>query len=40
METIIINHCLLRRDDLDRELENFRLREQVAIPADGEILQF
>ena len=36
----VINHCLLRRDELDRELTNFRLRERVAIPADGEILRF
>jgi len=37
METI--NHCLLRRDELDRELKNYRLRERVHIPADGEIAQ-
>ncbi len=35
-----INHCLLHRDELDRELKNHRLRERVAIPADGEILMF
>jgi L-ascorbate metabolism protein UlaG (beta-lactamase superfamily) len=35
-----INHCLLRRDELDHELTNYRLRERVAIPADGEILMF
>jgi L-ascorbate metabolism protein UlaG (beta-lactamase superfamily) len=37
METI--NHCLLRRDELDRELKNYRLREHVSIPTDGEIAQ-
>lgn len=37
METI--NHCLLRRDELDRELTNFRLRERVAIPEDGETVE-
>jgi L-ascorbate metabolism protein UlaG (beta-lactamase superfamily) len=37
METI--NHCLLRRDELDRELKNYRLRDRVAIPDDGEIAQ-
>ena len=35
-----INHCLLRREELDRQLANYRLRERVAIPADGEILMF
>jgi hypothetical protein len=35
-----INHCLLKRDELDRELKNYRLRERVAIPDDGEILMF
>ena len=35
-----INHCLLRRDELDRELRGYRLRERVAIPDDGEILMF
>lgn len=35
-----INHCLLRRDELDRELTDYRLRERVAIPEDGEILMF
>lgn len=35
----VINHCLLRRDELDRELRNFRLRERVVIPEDGEIVQ-
>jgi L-ascorbate metabolism protein UlaG (beta-lactamase superfamily) len=35
----VINHCLLRREELDRELRNFRLRERVAIPEDGEIVQ-
>jgi L-ascorbate metabolism protein UlaG (beta-lactamase superfamily) len=35
----VINHCLLRRDELDRELKNFRLRERVVIPEDGEIVQ-
>ena len=38
METI--NHCRLRRDELDRELTNYRLRERVAIPQDGEIIVF
>lgn len=38
METI--NHCLLRREELDRELTNYHLRERVAIPADGEMLMF
>ncbi len=35
-----INHCLLKRDDLDRELKNYHLRDRVAISADGEILIF
>ncbi len=35
----VINHCLLRRDELDRELKNFRLRERIAIPEDGEIVR-
>lgn len=35
-----INHCLLRRDDLDRELRNYRLRDRVAIPCDGEMVEF
>ncbi|MDT8067426.1 MAG: MBL fold metallo-hydrolase [Terriglobia bacterium] len=35
-----INHCFLRRDDLDRELKNYRLRERVAIPCDGEMVEF
>lgn len=35
-----INHCLLMRDELDRELRNYRLRDRVAIPDDGEILRF
>ncbi len=35
-----INHCLLHREELDRELTNYRLRERVAIPEDGEILMF
>ena len=35
----VINHCLLRREELDRELKNFRLRERVAIPDDGEIVR-
>lgn len=38
METI--NHCLLRRDELDRELTNYRVRERVAIPQDGETVEF
>ncbi|MGE5112071.1 MAG: MBL fold metallo-hydrolase, partial [Acidobacteriaceae bacterium] len=38
METI--NHCLLRRNELDRELTNYRLRDRVAIPEDGETVEF
>ena len=38
METI--NHCLLRRDELDRELTNYRLRQRVVIPDDGETVEF
>ncbi len=38
METI--NHCLLRRDELDRELKNYHLRQRVAIPEDGETMEF
>jgi L-ascorbate metabolism protein UlaG (beta-lactamase superfamily) len=35
----VINHCLLRRDELDRELKNYRLRDHAIIPEDGEIAQ-
>jgi L-ascorbate metabolism protein UlaG (beta-lactamase superfamily) len=35
----VINHCLLRRDELDRELKNYHLRDRVLIPEDGEIAQ-
>lgn len=35
----VINHCLLRRDELDRELKNYRLRDPAIIPEDGEIAQ-
>ncbi len=35
-----INHCLLKRDDLDHELKKYRLRDRVAIPIDGEILSY
>ncbi len=38
METL--NHCLLRREELDRELKNYHLRERVAIPQDGETVEF
>jgi L-ascorbate metabolism protein UlaG (beta-lactamase superfamily) len=31
-----INHCIVTRDDLAFQLEAERLRERVAIPADGE----
>ena len=34
-----INHCLVTRDDLAFQLEAARVREQVAIPADGEWVQ-
>jgi L-ascorbate metabolism protein UlaG (beta-lactamase superfamily) len=34
-----INHCHLHREELDRELKNFHLRERVTIPEDGEIVQ-
>jgi L-ascorbate metabolism protein UlaG (beta-lactamase superfamily) len=35
-----INHCLLTREDLAFQLEAERVKERVAIPADGEWLGF
>ena len=34
-----INHCLLTREMLEREMKNFHLLERVAIPKDGETLE-
>jgi len=36
----VINHCLLKRDDLRREMKNYRFDQRVAIPGDGEILDY
>ncbi|HEX6881155.1 MAG TPA: MBL fold metallo-hydrolase [Terriglobales bacterium] len=35
-----INHCLLTREELSREMKTYKLEDQVAIPADGETLEF
>jgi len=34
-----INHCLLTREMLEREMKNFHLQERIAIPQDGETLE-
>jgi L-ascorbate metabolism protein UlaG (beta-lactamase superfamily) len=35
-----INHCLLTRDELLREMKNYKLEDRVVIPGDGETLEF
>lgn len=35
-----INHCLLQRDELAREMKNFHFGDRVSIPEDGETICF
>ncbi len=36
----VINHCLLTREELAREMKSYKFSDQVSIPVDGETLEF